>query len=66
MTEPNCFENTKWIINKNMAEVTDTQLGEFRKLKTSDLSDVSGGTIDDLADNFRPEQQLNGRNVYER
>ena len=68
MTEPNCIENTKWIINKDMADVTEVQLTEFRKLKTSDLTGAGGATDfkDDLADNYRPVQTIDAHKVYER
>jgi len=71
MTEPNCIENTKWIINKDMADVTEVQLTEFRKLKTSDLTGSSDpNTVtdfkDDLADNYRPVQTIDAHKVYER
>lgn len=60
MTEPDCLENTQWIINKDMAMVTETQLTTIRNLK-------SGSTNpDDIADNFRPVQMLNTRTVNKR
>jgi len=60
MTEPDCLENTQWIINKDMAMVTETQLTTIRTLK-------SGSTNpDDIADNFRPVQMLNTRTVNKR
>merc|ERR1740129_275471 len=60
MTEPDCLENTQWIINKDMAMVTETQLTSIRTLK-------SGSTNpDDIADNFRPVQLLNTRTVNKR
>jgi len=60
MTEPDCLENTQWIINKDMAMVTETQLTTIRTLK-------SGSTNpDDIADNFRPVQMLNTRTVNNR
>merc|ERR1712117_198952 len=60
MTEPDCKENTKWIINKDMAKVTEAYLTEIRKLETT--SD-GGNTEDKLQDNFRPVQKLNSRTV---
>lgn len=50
MTEPDCFENTQWIINRDMAMVTEAQLTTLRTLKSGST------TPDDLADNFRPVQ----------
>jgi len=61
MTEPICKENTKWIINKDMADVTDAFLTEIRTLETTSLA--TGATVDKLEDNFRPVQKLNGRTV---
>jgi len=69
MTEPACTENTRWIINKDMADVTEVQLAEFRKLQTSDLtgtSPVATQYEDDLADNYRPVQTIDAHKVYER
>jgi len=62
MTEPNCKENTKWIINKDKAKVTEAHLNEFRKMVTTSKVDAAS-TIDKLEDNFRPVQPLNGRTV---
>merc|ERR1719410_1663410 len=39
MTEPECKENTKWIINKDMADVTDAFLTELRTMETTSLND---------------------------
>ena len=50
MTEPDCIENTQWIINRDMAMVTEAQLTTLRTLKSGST------TPDDLADNFRPVQ----------
>jgi len=60
MTEPDCKENTKWIINKDMAKVTEAYLTTFRTMVTTS---VSGNTVDKLEDNFRPVQPLNSRTV---
>ena len=60
MTEPNCLENTKWIINMNHMKISEAQLTEMRKLKTSDTN------IDYLQDNNRPVQNLNTRMVNKR
>ena len=60
MTEPNCLENTKWIINMNRMKISEAQLTEMRKLKTSDTN------IDYLQDNNRPVQNLNTRVVNKR
>ena len=62
MTEPICKENTKWIINKDMADVTDAFLTELRTMETTSLNDGTE-TLDKLEDNFRPVQKLNGRTV---
>ena len=59
MTEPDCKENTKWIINKDMADVTEAYLTTFRTMVTTSGS----GTVDKLEDNFRPVQPLNSRTV---
>jgi len=57
MTEPDCTENTKWIINKDMAKVTEAHLTTFRTMTTSSTAGES------MADNFRPVQNLQGRTV---
>ena len=69
MTEPNCLENTRWIINKDRSTVSAAQLTAFRTLKTSRTmatGTTPAGHQDLLQDNFRPRQALNGRVVGER
>lgn len=63
MTIPNCLENTKWIINQNMLEISTAQLDEFRTLKTDSDNDED---TDRIHGNFRPTQALNSRTVYKR
>lgn len=57
MTEPECKENTKWIINKDMAKVTEAYLTVFRTMTTSSTAG------EPMQDNFRPVQNLQGRTV---
>ena len=59
MTEPECKENTKWIINKDMAKVTEAFLTEIRKLAICNLCT----NWEPIYDNYRPEQKLQGRTV---
>ena len=57
MTVPRCTENTKWIVSTNKLRVSEAQLEMLRTLKTNDHD------VDYLRDNFRPLQQLNGRQI---
>ena len=58
MTVPDCKENTKWIISKNILKISEAQLSKLRDLKTNDYD------VDFLRNNFRPVQKLNSRSVY--
>ena len=58
LTVPHCQENTRWIISRNILQISETQLSQFRSLKTNDID------VDYLRDNFRPTQSLNSRKVY--
>ena len=68
MTEPNCLENTRWIINKDRSTVSAAQLTSLRTLKTSATTATTTvtGHQDFLMDNFRPVQTLGTRVVGER
>ena len=68
MTEPNCRENTRWIINKDRSTVSAAQLTAFRTLKTSRTTAATTptGHQDMLQDNFRPRQALGTRVVGQR
>lgn len=60
MTQPTCMENTKWIINQKMLDISSTQLAEFRTLMTDTTYP------DELAGNVRPTQPLGTRTVMQR
>lgn len=62
MTQPNCNENTKWVINKDMLKISSTQLTAFRTLVTHDVATSQ----DKVAGNFRPTQAVGSRKVYKR
>ena len=55
LTTPTCNEAVNWLLFLDPIAISSTQLNDFRKLKD--------GEGQDLVDNFRPVQPLNGRKV---
>jgi len=55
MTEPSCFENTRWIINRDQSTISTAQLTAFRTLVTS-MTASATIVVDNLQNNFRPLQ----------
>ncbi|XP_050740237.1 carbonic anhydrase 2-like [Eriocheir sinensis] len=56
LTTPECNEVVVWTVFLETVPISTAQLEEFRKLM--------GAHGEPLADNFRPTQELNGRQVY--
>ena len=55
LTTPGCMEIVNWINFIKPIKISAAQLAKFRMLKD--------GNHDDVVDNFRPPQPLNGRTV---
>ena len=55
LTTPGCMEIVNWINFMTPLKISSAQLTKFRS-----LDDKNGANIED---NFRPPQQLNGRDV---
>ncbi|XP_050740240.1 carbonic anhydrase 2-like isoform X2 [Eriocheir sinensis] len=56
LTTPECKEVVVWTVFRETIPISTAQLEEFRKLK--------GADGEPLEDNYRPTQELNGRQVY--
>ena len=55
LTTPGCMEIVNWINFLQPIPISSAQLAKFRMLKD--------GSNEDIVDNFRPVQPLNGREV---
>merc|ERR1712079_572679 len=60
LTTPPCSETVSWFLFYDQPTVSEAQMQIFRLLETAEPSIISG----ELADNFRPLQDLNGRHIY--
>lgn len=60
LTTPPCYESVRFIMFKEVVELSKDQLAQFRSLMTTPLAD-NVDTCPHLVDNFRPLQPLNGR-----
>merc|ERR1712186_247848 len=60
LTTPPCSETVSWFLFYDQPTVSEAQMQLFRLLTTAEPSIISG----ELADNFRPLQELHGRHIY--
>eukprot|EP01084_Bolivina_argentea_P016646 31127_1 len=59
LTTPPCYETVRWNILKNTMNVSEEQMGRFRKLlESTNITDF-------IASNYRPTKLLNNRVIYE-
>lgn len=63
LTTPPCHESVRFIIFKEVVEVSSEQLAQFRSLCVCSSRKRDTGEDEHLVDNFRPIQPLNGRVV---
>ncbi|PIK49738.1 putative carbonic anhydrase 2 [Apostichopus japonicus] len=64
LTTPPCYESVRFIIFKEVVELSKEQLAQFRSLSTTaETEGAQGDACPKLVDNFRPLQPLNGRIV---
>jgi len=61
LTTPTCDEIVVWTVFKDPVGISKSQLGEFHKL----FEESSKDTTKKLKNNFRPEQDLNSREVFD-
>ncbi|CAC5361125.1 CA [Mytilus coruscus] len=62
LTTPPCYESVVWTVFTQPIKISNEQMNDFRnKIKKTTVNDTNE---EDLVDDFRPLQQLNGRNVY--
>ncbi|GAB6030171.1 Carbonic AnHydrase [Chamberlinius hualienensis] len=65
LTTPPCSEVVTWTILDSLVGISDHQLSSFRTLRMRTKSD-NHKDADQLVDNFRPTQSLNGRRIHAR
>jgi len=61
LTTPTCDEIVIWTVFKDPVGISRSQLGEFHKL----FEEASKDTTKKLKNNFRPEQDLNSREIFD-
>ncbi|XP_064613112.1 carbonic anhydrase 14-like [Liolophura sinensis] len=75
LTTPPCQESVIWTIFSDTVKISKRQMNMFRHLRSAPLSVVSAPSAQEagqaefvkdifLGDNFRPLQELNGREIY--
>ncbi|KAL5006486.1 hypothetical protein ScPMuIL_015292 [Solemya velum] len=60
LTTPPCYESVLWTVFTDFIPISDNQMAEFRNLTYIH----SDGNTKPIEDNFRPIQDLKGREVY--
>ena len=59
LTTPPCYETVRWHVMKNVMTISQEQLDKFHSILGSDEVD------DIMAPNYRPVQEINGREIFE-